>query len=135
MQAEYQDPGGDLQAGLPENAANAVGDRRTQQEDQGRIDIVRRSAEGSYKAALAQEASVHARLESAKKAVLDLQGRSIQYNILKRDVETNRQFYDGLLSRYKEVGVSGGQSGSTTLPLWIRRKCPGHPTSQTCRRI
>ncbi|RZL08931.1 MAG: polysaccharide biosynthesis tyrosine autokinase, partial [Rubrivivax sp.] len=31
----------------------------------------------------------------------------IQYNILKREVDTNRQLYDGLLQRFKEVGVAG----------------------------
>src|SRR5208282_4695622 len=40
--------------------------------------------------------------------VLDLQNRSIRYNVLKREVETNRSLYDGLLQRLKEVGVEGG---------------------------
>ncbi len=40
--------------------------------------------------------------------VLDLQKRSIQYNILKREVDTNRSLYDGLLQRYKEVDVASG---------------------------
>ena len=38
---------------------------------------------------------------------LDVDGRSIQYNILKREADTNRQLYDSLLQRYKEVGVAG----------------------------
>ena len=49
-----------------------------------------------------------AKLDAAKKEVLDLQGRSIRYSILKRDVDTNRSLYDGLLQRLKEVGVAGG---------------------------
>src|SRR6185295_1803000 len=40
--------------------------------------------------------------------VLDLQDRSIRYNILKREVDTNRTLYDGLLQRLKEVGVEAG---------------------------
>ena len=36
----------------------------------------------------------------------------IQYNILKRDAETNRQLYDGLLQRLKEAGVSAGLRAS-----------------------
>ena len=71
-------------------------------------DIVRRSIEGTYKVAVQQEASVVAKLESSKKDVLDLQDRSIRYNILKREVDTNRQLYDGLLQRLKEVGVEAG---------------------------
>ena len=36
----------------------------------------------------------------------------IQYNILKRDADTNRQLYDGLLQRLKEAGVSAGLRAS-----------------------
>lgn len=36
----------------------------------------------------------------------------IQYNILKRDAETNRELYDGLLQRLKEAGVSAGLRAS-----------------------
>jgi polysaccharide biosynthesis transport protein len=32
---------------------------------------------------------------------------SIQYNIFQREADTNRQLYDGLLQRYKEIGVAG----------------------------
>jgi len=32
---------------------------------------------------------------------------SIQLNIYQRDVDTNRALYDGLLQRYKEIGVTG----------------------------
>lgn len=61
-----------------------------------------------YKAALAAERALQARVEQLKGAVLDLRGRSIQYAILQRDVDTNRALYDALLQRYKEIGVSGG---------------------------
>jgi uncharacterized protein involved in exopolysaccharide biosynthesis len=32
---------------------------------------------------------------------------SIQYNIFQREADTNRELYDGLLQRYKEIGVAG----------------------------
>ncbi|MEZ5317466.1 MAG: polysaccharide biosynthesis tyrosine autokinase [Vicinamibacterales bacterium] len=40
--------------------------------------------------------------------VVDLQNASIQYNILRREVETNQKLYDGLLERLKETGVGSG---------------------------
>ena len=40
--------------------------------------------------------------------MLDLQKKGIQYNILKREVETNRGLYNSLLQRYKEVDIAGG---------------------------
>jgi len=47
-------------------------------------------------------------VETQKAALLDLKDRSIQYNILKREWETNKQLYSGLLERMKEVGVAAG---------------------------
>ncbi len=47
-------------------------------------------------------------LEDQRQALLDLQDRSIQYNILKREWETNKELYSGLLERMKQVGVAAG---------------------------
>jgi polysaccharide biosynthesis transport protein len=59
-------------------------------------------------AADARRAALAARVNALKSDVLDLRRRSIQYNIFQREVDTNRQLYDGLLQRYKEIGIAGG---------------------------
>lgn len=61
-----------------------------------------------FRAAAARESELRRRVSGLTSSVLDLRGRMIQYNILQRDVDTNRQLYDALLQRFKEVGVSGG---------------------------
>ena len=61
-----------------------------------------------YRAALSAERALQARVSQLKGAVLNLRGRSIQYTILQRDVDTNRALYDALLQRYKQIGVAGG---------------------------
>ena len=38
------------------------------------------------------------RIETLQHDALDLQKRSIEYNILKREVDTNRSLYDGLVA-------------------------------------
>jgi uncharacterized protein involved in exopolysaccharide biosynthesis len=63
---------------------------------------------GEYRAALSAENALRSRVAGLKGQVLDLRGRSIQYAILQRDVDTNRALYDALLQRYKEIGVAGG---------------------------
>jgi len=45
-----------------------------------------------------------------KEATLGEQDRSVQFNILSREVDTNRTLYDGLLQRYKEVSAASGIS-------------------------
>ena len=72
------------------------------------ISQVRGAIKADYDAAHAQEEMLTAKLQQSKETVLDVQDRSFQYNILQREVDTNRQLYEGLLQRYKEIGVAGG---------------------------
>jgi len=79
-----------------------------------------------YRAALAAERALQARVAGLKGAVLDLRGRSIRYAILQRDVDTNRALYDALLQRYKEIGVAGGV-GSAPVSIVDPAMVPGAP--------
>src|SRR5205085_1188948 len=67
-----------------------------------------------------------ARVAGLKGQVLNLRGRSIQYNILQREVDTNRSLYDALLQRYKEIGVAGG-IGVAPVSVVDRADVPGLP--------
>jgi capsular exopolysaccharide synthesis family protein len=69
---------------------------------------IRTSIRQRYAVAANEERSLEARVNALKGDVLDFRDRSIQYNILQREVDTSRSLYDGLLQRYKEVGVAGG---------------------------
>lgn len=72
------------------------------------INAIRGALKAKYEAALAQEGLFAGKLQESKSTVLDVQDRSFQYNLLQREVDTNRQLYEGLLQRYKEIGVAGG---------------------------
>jgi capsular exopolysaccharide synthesis family protein len=72
------------------------------------VTLIKNSIKAQYDAAVSTETSLEGRVEDLKKQVADFQNRNIQYNILQREVDTNRQLYDGLLQRYKEIGVAGG---------------------------
>lgn len=66
------------------------------------------SIRANYQQALAREQSLSRRVAQLKNSYLDLRRRSIQYNIFQQEVDTNRALYDGLLQRFKEIGVAGG---------------------------
>jgi capsular exopolysaccharide synthesis family protein len=66
----------------------------------------------SYRSALANEKYLEQELNEQKKIVNDIDEKSIQYNILKREVDTNKQLYDGLLTRQREAAVSAGVQAS-----------------------
>jgi succinoglycan biosynthesis transport protein ExoP len=82
----------------------------------------------AYDSSLNQENEMRQRVEALKADVLDLQKRSIEYNILKREVDTNRSLYDGLLQRYKEVDVAGGV-GANNVFIVDQATLPGGPSS------
>jgi capsular exopolysaccharide synthesis family protein len=66
------------------------------------------SVQLDYRQAAEREAALKDRVERLKSSYLDERRRSIQYNIYQQEVDTNRALYDGLLQRYKEIGVAGG---------------------------
>ncbi|HET7280760.1 MAG TPA: polysaccharide biosynthesis tyrosine autokinase [Sphingomicrobium sp.] len=79
-----------------------------------------------YKAALSAEESLRSKVAGLKGDVLNLRGRSIQYTILQREVDTNRSLYDALLQRYKQIGVAGGV-GMAPVSIVDRAQVPGLP--------
>jgi len=72
------------------------------------LDEIRKSARSNFRSARQLETQLKEKFGRAKTEMLDLQTRNIRYSIVKREVDTNRSLYDGLLQRLKEVGVAGG---------------------------
>ena len=66
------------------------------------------SLQADFREAQERERALQAEVNRLKSNYLDLRRRSIQYNIYQQEVDTNRALYDGLLQRFKEIGVAGG---------------------------
>lgn len=60
-----------------------------------------------YQAAVSRENQLRAQVARLSGEVQGQRRDSIQYNIYQREADTNRQLYDSLLQRYKEIGVAG----------------------------
>ncbi|WP_431777443.1 GumC family protein [Ottowia caeni] len=67
-----------------------------------------RSVGNQLNMAKQQEGLIRARLQQTRQEIMQGQDRQVDYNLLKREVDTNRELYDGLLQQVKEVGVAGG---------------------------
>ena len=61
-----------------------------------------------YEAAKHREDMLHGALEAQKTQANSLNQSAIEYNMLKREYESNRQLYDDLLQKYKEASISAG---------------------------
>ena len=61
-----------------------------------------------YMAAVQREAMLRQAMDKQKQEANQLNESAIEYTLLKRDVETNRNLYEGLLEKLKEAGVTAG---------------------------
>lgn len=86
-----------------------------------------------YRAALAEEQALGARVAQLSGNALSEREDAIQYNILKRELDTGRSLYDALLQRYNEVGVVEG-IGTAQAALVDRAELPQAPYSPTTTR-
>jgi succinoglycan biosynthesis transport protein ExoP len=65
-----------------------------------------RTVQAEYKAALDREQSFSRAVVQQREVVNKVNEGIIQYNILKRQVDSDKQLYEGLLTRLNEAGVS-----------------------------
>lgn len=75
---------------------------------QAEVNGILRSVANQLQAAKQQEGLIRTRLAQTRQEIVRGQDRRVDYNLLKREVDTNRELYDGLLQQVKEVGVAGG---------------------------
>src|SRR6267378_3699626 len=61
-----------------------------------------------YQTALQRESMLREALNKQKQEANRLNENAIDYTLLKRDVDSNRQLYEGLLEKLKEAGVTAG---------------------------
>lgn len=85
-------------------------------------------ARAAFNASVAREQELRERVAGTRTSLVDERRRGVQYGILQREVDTNRQLYDGLLQRYKEVGIAGGV-GTNNVAIVDRALKPGGPSS------
>ena len=74
-------------------------------------DVVKR-LEQDYRTAVRREEMITASLDLQKTATNQMGEKMVQYNILKRDADANKQLYDGLLEKLKEASISAGLHSS-----------------------
>jgi len=128
LESDYQDKSETFKSSYPAmvELSNQIAeiDRQLAAE----VNTLKSSYQGAYESSLDQENEMKKRIEGLRADVLDLQKRSIEYNILQREVDTNRSLYDGLLQRFKEVDIAGGV-GANNVFVVDTAALPGSPSS------
>jgi polysaccharide biosynthesis transport protein len=128
LAAEYQQKLAIYKPAFPEMVQLRNQIKELDRQVQTEVIAIKQSIEAGYLAAKDEEENLLSQLDSSKTEVVDQRNRSIQYNILKREVDTNRTLYDGLLQRYKEIGVAGG-IGTNNISIIDKAAYPIMPRS------
>lgn len=81
-----------------------------------------------YQEATALENELKAKVADLKGSLDTQQRASIQYSVFLRDADTNRQLYDALLQRYKEIGVAG-MVGASNIAIVESAQVPSSPSA------
>ncbi|MFM5884543.1 MAG: GumC family protein, partial [Novosphingobium sp.] len=89
---------------------------------------VRNAVRSEYQSALSAERQLIAQVSQLKGATLSEQDKTVQYGLLNREAETNRQLYDGLLERYKTLNAVAGVSLSN-VNIIDKAETPTGPSS------
>jgi len=99
----------------------------------GEVDKTVAAIKADYQAAVEQEQQLNKDLDTQKAQATDLNRKSIDYSVLQREAESNRQVYESLLQREKELRVVSN-SRANNVRLLDRAEVPGSPFTPNTRR-
>lgn len=128
LRAEYQEQGRIFKDDYPTMQQMAAQIAELDAQIEREAGKIRASIRNSYEVARAQEQALENDVARLTNRTLDEQGRSIGFNILKREADTNRQMYDALLQRFKEIGLAGGLMANNVSIIDVAEP-PSQPSS------
>jgi succinoglycan biosynthesis transport protein ExoP len=94
----------------------------------GEIQRVVESIRNEYEMARSKEDDLRRRIESVKEEAFSLKEKFVQYEVMKLEADTNKQFYDALLKRTKEYTINE-QLQSIQVSVLERAEVPKRPVS------
>ena len=121
-----------LKPAFPEMVALRAQITESEKQIRTQMDLIKQTIKAEYESARAQELALIEKLEEVKTEVLASRGRSIEYTILRREADTARSLYDGLLQQYRELGVAG-EVDTNNISIIDRAQRPGGPDSPSLR--
>jgi polysaccharide biosynthesis transport protein len=84
--------------------------------------------QGSYQAASDKEKKLQAEMDKERQQALGLNDAAVEYAILQREVDTNRELYESVLERMKGIGLAA-ESQTSNIIIVDPAETPGAPSS------
>jgi polysaccharide biosynthesis transport protein len=86
----------------------------------------------AYFAAAGKEQALRLQMDKQKSDALALKDASVGYSILAREANTNKQLYDSVLERFKEISIAGGIP-TANVSILDRAEIPRQPSKPNKR--
>ncbi|MFZ0889467.1 MAG: polysaccharide biosynthesis tyrosine autokinase [Candidatus Binataceae bacterium] len=102
--------------------------QETQERLNAEVGRVVQSIESAYQEAQDKENKLEAEMGRERTVTLSLNDAAVQYAILDREVDTNRQLYDSVLKGMKDVGMMA-ESHTSNVSIIDRAEPPGGPSA------
>jgi capsular exopolysaccharide synthesis family protein len=91
------------------------------------------SVSSEYQAALSSEKNLQTALDQQKGEALSQNRKGIEYGVLQREVDSNKQIYESLMARTKETGISS-ELRASNIRVIDPAEVPRSPISPNVRR-
>ncbi|PWR00498.1 GumC family protein [Leucothrix pacifica] len=114
LEGEYQEKLKLFKPGYPDMQRLQQQISDTRRKLQAELNTIRGSLESDFESARKQEQKLRSELAKFNKELYSLQGNSINYNTLKREVDSSGKLYNGLLQRLEEVEVASSANANTS---------------------
>ena len=114
LEGEYQEKLKLFKPGYPDMQRLQQQINDTRAKLQTELNTIRGSLQSDFESARRQENKLRAELAGFNKELYSLQGNSINYNTLKREVDSSGKLYNGLLERLEEVEVAASANSNTS---------------------
>ncbi len=131
--AEYQQKLGQFKPGFPEMVQLQGQIREMTDQLAKGTQAIAQSIKLKYQEATAKEEDLRAKLAELEQENVAYQDKNIQYTILKREVDSQRSQYDGLISKLNDAGVSS-ELRTQNMSVVDAAVAPGAPFSPSLSR-
>lgn len=128
LQSQYQNLLTKFEPNYPDAVALQSQIRSLDRDIAAEISRISGTRQSEFQEAQAAENQLRSQLNAARAELAEQERAGIQYNIYQRDADTNRQLYDALLQRYKEIGVAG-TIGASNISIVEPAQIPVAPSS------
>ena len=91
------------------------------------------SVRNQFQSALSEERSLQSALDAQKTEALSLNRKGIEFGVLQREADSNKQIYESLMQRTKDAGISS-ERRATNIRVVDAAEIPRAPISPNLRR-